>query len=179
MAAKVELAPVTLEDRVLAFKWRNDARIYRWTRQNTPISLEQHEKYWANIPETSKMYSVRACLDNFKTVGICGLTNISRDHRTGEFSLYIGPDHQRKGYGKSALEALLYMGFSRMDLELIEGITFEENPALRMFIDVGMLQDGKLRSRYRKEGKRTDVIVVSITQPEFAEKYSWMKAPSS
>lgn len=161
------------------FMWRNDPRINAWTRQNGLISEADQSNWFKKIEtdNTIQMFGVLACADPERpsagiSVGTMGLTSISPIHGTAEFSLLIGPEYQNNGYGKAALIELLKYGFKHMRLNCIWGETFETNHALKMFLSLGMKEEGRLRSRYFKNGEYKDSIMVSILESE-ARSQSW------
>ena len=105
-------------------------------------------------------------------IGTAGLTSISRQHRTAEFSLLIGPEYQGSGLAKAALIRLLEYGFMRLDLEVIYGEAINNNvKALACYEDVGFTKEGTLRSRYYKIGKRYDSTMFSMLKEDFIAGY--------
>lgn len=123
--------------------------------------------------------------DTLDNVGTCGLTSIDMEARRAEFSLFIAPEFQGKGLGKTAMRDLLEYGYLTMNLRLIYGETFvypqdariflekneqkfietEEglvNPAWAMFQDFGFVREGLLRRYYVKFGYYVDAIRFSM-----------------
>jgi len=147
-------------------EWRNDPRIMRWCRQKDLISdIEQVRWFEAqDVDPKIKMYSVFKGSD---LIGVCGFTSIDMLARHAEFSLYIAPSFQRKGYGTKALRTLFKHGFNSLGLEQIWGEVLEGNPAINTFQGLGMKVDGKRRSVYFKEGKLWDSTLVSILRDEW------------
>lgn len=146
--------------------WRNDPKIWRWTRQNDLISSTDHSRWFeaqAKDPNV-KMYVIFRDLDY---VGICGLTSINHLNRNAEFSLYIGPEFQGRKIAKPALLTLFAHGFRNMGLKSIWGETFEGNKALNMFKQIGMTVDGTRRQFYFKDGRFHDAHLISILSDEF------------
>jgi RimJ/RimL family protein N-acetyltransferase len=156
--------------------WRNDARIFKWCRQHTLISQAQHDAWLSRI-ETDpsiKMFGIwvsGAASHGNTFVGVCGLTSINRLNQTAEFSLYIAPEFQRMGYAKQSLKLLLAHGFFDHNLNTVYGETFDGNPALKMFMDLGMQKEATLRERYFREGRFIDVHIVSMIRREFESRY--------
>jgi RimJ/RimL family protein N-acetyltransferase len=166
--------------------WRNDIRIRQWTRQCELLTPYDHQRWLASLQgnDQVKMFGV---LVNYQSevpiagkffrkepeiVGCAGLTSLRAIHRTAEFSLFIAPEHQRKGYGKEALKELLCYGFRVLDLRVIYGETFDGNPAWKMFQNLGFQEEGLLRARYYKFGKIVDCTAFSMLREEF-EKQPW------
>lgn len=171
------LGALNPEHMVDARKWRNDPRVFRWCRQ-TDIISETEQARWFEAQDKDpriKMYSVWA---KGKMVGVCGFTSIDMMARHAEFSLYIAPDFQRRGYAQSALKTLLKHGFLTLGLNQIWGECLDKNRALSIFITVGMKHDGKRRQFYFKDGALWDAHLVSISRDEW-EKQPWMTPSES
>lgn len=149
------------------WKWRNDRRIWAWCRQNTLISDMQQQRWIEaqDLDPTIKMFAIRP--GGGGLVGVCGLTDIDHINQRAEFSLYIGPEYQRKGYAKRALSELLSHGFFDLNLNVIWGETFDQNPAIRLFESLGMVKDGTRRDHYFKGGKFIDCHLYSLRRSEW------------
>jgi len=145
---------------------RNSPEIRDWCRQTGLIDDNQQKNWLEKISEDPSIRMYAICLEN-KVLGICGLTDIDHLNQRAEFSLYIFPAEQRKGYAKSALKALFDHGFSELNLNTIWGETFAGNPAMKLFQSIGMQMEGKRRNFYFKNGKFIDAFLVSITREEF------------
>lgn len=150
------------------YEWRNCPDVYAWTRQNGPLPIWNHEKWLANQAQDNsiRMLGIYSP-EKDRYVGTCGLTSINWTHRTAEFSLFIAPEFQYKGFGEAALRALLKFGFWDLNMETIWGETFADNPARRLFKKVGMTEEGVCRSMYEKQGQRIDSVRISILKEEF------------
>jgi RimJ/RimL family protein N-acetyltransferase len=157
--------------------WRNSYEVRQWCRQHTLIDIyAQHE--WvvnqSDDPKT-KMFGI-ACFEGkgknpsstpFFEVGVCGLTSIDFINRNAEFSLYIAPQHQRRGYGKKALELLIKHGFEDWNLERIWGETFDKNPARKTFEALGMKKEGTLERSYFREGTYINSHIYAILKDDY------------
>lgn len=163
-------------DRDQFFHWRNNYDIWKWCRQNGPITYSQHSSYWHLVDgcNDKKFFAIVAAdgtlgatPTTFKTVGCAGLTSIDNVNSSAEFSLYIGPEYHRKGYGKTALKTLIEYGFNYLNLNSIWGETFDGNPALKMFLDIGMKQDGTRRGAYYRNGRYINCHLISALRQEW------------
>ena len=149
---RIKLGPFDSQYLEQARTWRNNPIINRWCRQNDYIS-DMDQSAWFRSQATDpkiKMYAVK--LGNL-LVGVAGLTSIDTYNRKAEFSLYIGPEHQGKGFAKEALAELLDHGFSSLGLNLIWGETFQGNMACHLFQSLGFRQTGFMPKSYWKDGK--------------------------
>lgn len=164
----VSLGPISSEDRHVPFEWRNNPKIYKWCRQYQPISWEQHCAWHDSLP-SRKDVSMFLIYDLFgQAVGVCGLTSIDLVNRHAEFSLYIGPECQKKGYATAALKTLVQYGFNVLGLNHIYGETFDENPAVKCFEKVGFKKEGTRRGYYFREGKFIDAHLYSLMRSEWS-----------
>lgn len=179
----VELVPTLSEHHL---RWRNDKRIRLWTRQNGFISEEDHKR-WLNglvgdhsrkffgimVTNDSKLKVGGKLFEKKPTiVGTCGLTGMHPEQPYAEFSLLIGPEYQRKGYGKAALQELLRYGFDTLGLTYIWGETFEGNPAYGLFKSIGFEDCGCFHSKYFKFGSHINALLVEMTLKRYKEQ-SW------
>lgn len=160
-----------------AREWRNQKAIWKYCRQNTLISQAGQEKWLERIENdpSIKMFGVNLVEDD-KAVGVAGLTSISLSNGSAEFSLYIAPNFQGKGYAKEALVMLLDHSFSDWRLERVWGEVFDYNlRAAKLFKDIGFKEEGVLRHSYFKEGKFINSTIISILRDEFEGKYGVIK----
>ena len=163
---RVKLSPILKEYSPQLFSWRNDENIFKWCRQVDLLTEVGHEKWMQShqLDKSIKMYAILN--ERSDLIGVCGLTDIDLINQRAEFSLYIGPEFQKKGYAKEALELLIETGFSRYPLKTIWGETFDKNPACNMFLSMGFTYEGLRRNFYFKNGKHIDAHLVSITREE-------------
>lgn len=167
----IELIRIKEEDLDELFWARNDPEIMQWCRQYAPLHWENHKDWykWQANDQNTEMAIIKR-IDGIN-VGVCGLTSIDYIARRAEFSCYIYPCEQGKGYATSALKALFDFGFEDLNLNLIWGETFEGNPAYKLFTEkLGMKHEGTRRQFYFKNGKYVDAHLISITRDEWNQK---------
>lgn len=171
----VVLSPIERESLKKIWLWRNNYAIWAWCRQNDLINWEEHEKWFdqVSLDKSTRMYMIWA---SGKSVGVCGLTSIDKMNRRAEFSLYIGTEHQRRGYAKQALYTLFEHGFKNLGLNVIWGETFDGNPAAGLFEAIGMKLEGTRREFYWKNGKFIDCHIYSILSSEWDSRIPVRKA---
>jgi RimJ/RimL family protein N-acetyltransferase len=159
---------------------RNSPKIRDWCREHTDISQSQQSR-WAEKIENDpsiKMFSImvdRDYLDEDNKplaridcqVGVCGFTSIDKKNGSAEFSCYIGEDYQRQGFARKALKTLFKHGFDDWGFHRIWGETFDGNPALDLFLSLGMQKVGTNRQAYWKKGRFIDAHIIDILSEEF------------
>jgi len=156
------------EDYIESFRRvRNHPAIRRWCRQVGLISREDQKKWFKNQQSdpTIQMFQIYNRIE--RVSGVCGLTSIDLVNARAEFSLYIFPTDHRQGLGRGALKTLLDYGFKELNLHQIWGETFDGNPAMRLFTDLGFKKDGTLRDFYFKNGEYIDAHRISILRSEW------------
>jgi UDP-4-amino-4,6-dideoxy-N-acetyl-beta-L-altrosamine N-acetyltransferase len=150
----------------LAREWRNDPSIKRWCRESRYIN-ETQQKEWEERIQRDPSICMLGISNGHDFVGVCGLTSINMVHRTAEFSLYIAPEYQKRGYAKEALIKLLHYGFNDLGLNNIWGEVLEGNKAMKIFKEVGFKYEGTLRQMYFKDGELWNCDRISILAEEF------------
>lgn len=152
--------------------WRNMPQIWASCRQNDLISIPDQQTWYQHVsadPET-KMYAVRYDEGQKRNpiVGVAGLTSINKSHGRAEFSLYIAPGYQKRGFGRDALKTLVDHGFKNMRLNCIYADTFDGNDhALKLFKECGFRVDGRREQFYWKDGKFIGCTYVSVRKDEW------------
>jgi RimJ/RimL family protein N-acetyltransferase len=182
MIRNADCEPVVLVAEIpeQARAWRNDIRIRRWCRQDGLISHAHHFEWLGKISHDQSIIMMGieklvadttrrapAPITGHTPIGVCGLTSINRKNSNAEFSLYIAPEHQRKGYATKALRLLLEFGFKDLGLNRIWGEVFDGNPAMKIFKELGFKEEGRQRQTYWKEGRFIDTDIVSILREDY------------
>lgn len=168
----VLLGPMSSLEKSQPYEWRNDPSIYKWCRQYEPLDYTDHLKWFDSLPgrKDIKMYAIWTPDQKF-AVGVCGLTDIDLINRKAEFSLYIAPDYQKRGYGEAALNTLCMHGFYTLGLQHIFGETFDGNLAAKMFEKVGFKKEGTRRKFYFRDGAFIDAHLYSMLLEEYVRKW--------
>lgn len=161
-----------------ALTCRNNPVIRNWCRENDDISPDTQKK-WAESLTNNNSLRMYAVTDNYGSLttdpiqfGVCGLTNINWYHRTAEWSLYIDPKYQGKGYAYKALLTLLHHGFMSLNLNRIYGEIFYNNlVCLNLAFKIGFKVEGTLRQTYYKNGRYINSVIESMLKDEFIAIY--------
>lgn len=175
----ITLRPLLKSNLNLYRNWRNDKAVMDWCRQTDFVSEFGQEKWFDRImqDQSIKMYEiiVSESLDlpgdrylHYPEVGVCGFTSITPTHNTAEFSIYVGKEHQRKGYGREALKALIAHGFNNLNFNRIWGESFEGNPASSLYQKLGFTKEGELRETYYKNGKYINSSIWSLLKKDYS-----------
>lgn len=163
----IKLDAINSDSKELTRSWRNNPKIYKWCRQNDLLTEAGHENWFLKhqLDPKIQMYLIKDSDDT--KLGVCGLTDIDLVNQRAEFSLYIDPTKQGRGFGRNALMLLCWHGFNSMPLKIIWGESFAGNPAIEMFKKVGFKIEGTRRDFYYRDGNHLDAILFSIKKEEF------------
>ena len=152
--------------------WRNNQR--NVLRQNQRISRQNQMKYFNEVilKETKKskpkliLFSIKK---QNKTIGYCGLVNISWTNKSAEISFLL--DHKLKNNKKNykfimlrTLKKLFQIGFSKLKLNKIFTETFLfRKDHIKILIIAGMKKEGVLKKQYKKSNK----FITSVLHAKF------------
>lgn len=162
----VTLAPVLAKQLGQMLVWRNDRRVWKWCRQNSVISEMAHENWFRSLATNPKIRMFSIIKDDGMFVGVCGLTDIDHINSRAEVSLYIGPEFQRQGLGKAALQTLCDHAFYDLNLFSVWGESFHGSPANDLAFACGFLKDGTRRGFYFREGVHIGAHMYSLVRGE-------------
>jgi len=160
-----------------AINWRNCKEIFKTCRQTTLISEMDQSKWLQSLADNKniKMFGIEARDPDgkyptiYRPIGVAGLTNINWISRNAEFSLYIAPEYQGRGFAKSALKNLLRHGFEDFGMHKIWGEVFETNPAaIKLFTEhFKMKIHPGHTDHYFKGGKFISTFIVEMFEKDF------------
>jgi RimJ/RimL family protein N-acetyltransferase len=153
------------------YKWRNDAKVYFTCRQFTLLHPNEHLKWHENLPNDNfnKMFGV---INEYgEDIGVCGFTNISWQARHSEISLYISPEHQKKGYGLATLYTLCRHGFKDFNFNKLWGECFNNNlPSFKIFKTIGFVASPGHIKHYFKNGEYINTTFMTLLQEDFDDQ---------
>ncbi|WP_353132664.1 GNAT family N-acetyltransferase [Pseudopedobacter sp.] len=146
MNNSVYLRELNLEDAQTLYKWRNDPKIWKFTkfRPLTEITLETETKWLKKVLSNKNEYRFAICLrENERYIGNIQLINLSDED--AELHLFIGETTLwGKGIGKSAVIKALDFAFDELHLNMVKLEVHKENTnAKKIYHSLGFKQDGK------------------------------------
>jgi diamine N-acetyltransferase len=153
------IRPLEREDLEWVRLERNRPECRMWFRQDHLISKEEQEKWFATTDMKSFMVGDRE--------GVVALSHLDLIARKCEFSIMITPENRCKGLGTIALRELLDHAFNDLNMNMVYSDVFEDNPALKLYDQLGFRRYGKLPNWYWKDGKYINSVVIAITKDEY------------
>jgi RimJ/RimL family protein N-acetyltransferase len=168
----IRLTGMRHDDAPTFLKWSEDETYIRYLRVGPIVPDNEKElKEWideSHKSNSSCMFSIRP-LDDEAIVGFVMLMDIQWTHRVATLAIGISPEHQRKGYGREAMELILRFAFHEFNLFRVQLHVFSYNtPAIRLYENIGFVREGTLRGALQRDGRRYDVYLYGILNDEWA-----------
>jgi ribosomal-protein-alanine N-acetyltransferase len=103
-----------------------------------------------------------------KMIGTCGFTSVDLQNKKAEIGYVYNSDFWGKGIATEALQKVIEFGFSKLDLNRIEGRFMVENtPSRHVMEKCGMTFEGVHRQFLLIKGKYRDVGFCAILRGEY------------
>ncbi len=100
-------------------------------------------------------------------VGTIIISSIDLDNETGNMNIKILPEFHGKGIGTKALALACQYAFVEMKLSCLTAHILSDNLAsVMLFKKIGFIEEGVLRSRVVKEGRRRDLLSLSCLKSD-------------
>lgn len=171
---RIRFRAVERDDVPRYVEWLNDPEVIAGLVINLPMASWDEMRWFENLshrdPETRPMAMEAIQPDgSWKHIGGVGLEGIEWHNRSASFGIFIGDKHYwNKGYGSEATRLALKHGFETLNLNRISLQVYETNPrAIRAYEKVGFVREGVLRQALYRNGKYTNVLVMSVLRSEW------------
>lgn len=169
---RIYLRPAEREDLPTFVRWLTDAEVTRTLGIRSPFSLAMEEKWFEGMVERqgkSDYHFVICLIDGDRPIGTAGLHGLDLENGGAEFGISIGEKAEwDRGYGTDALRAICDFGFGALRLERIDLHVYAENArAIRSYEKAGLRHEGRLRHANFREGRHSDVLIMSILRDEW------------
>jgi RimJ/RimL family protein N-acetyltransferase len=165
----VYLAPILDEDCPTLFGWINDRESVLHNAPFRPVHYANHMDWFNDVRRRPDVviFAIRRVQDEV-LLGSCQLHSISLVHRSAELQIRIGEKEERgKGYGTEAVRLLLAHAHRDLNLHRVQLHVLADNtPALHVYKNLGFRTEGLLRDAAFVDGRRVDVVIMSILSHE-------------
>jgi ribosomal-protein-alanine N-acetyltransferase len=137
-----------------------------YTLDNAINWIENHPSQYSR--QENIVYAITLKKGRF-LVGAINLA-IREIHNKAEFGYWIGKEFWNNGYCTEALNAILNLGFNKLELNRIEASHILRNPASgKVMIKNGMKHEGCMRKCMKKGGEYEDLVIYSILREEYVK----------
>lgn len=161
----VTLKPLAADDLERVRQWRNDPQIARLMRNQTEISAQQQQRWFAGLTgDPQRAYWVTYFKN--EPIGVASLVNIDKAAGTAESGMYIYPQQYRGNIVPFCVAfALNDFAFEHLQLNALQAVVKPDNmPAIRFNEKMG----------YRATGEDQDGLLSFVLEPE---PYRHARAP--
>lgn len=153
-------------------KYAGNIKIARNTLNMPHPYAEKDAIFWLNFAnegfknKTNFIFGIRLASTNEFMGGIGIHVNAKFNH--GELGYWLAEPFWNNGFMSEAVKALLYFGFTTLDLHKIFATHLVENPASgKVMIKNGMIKEAELKEHYKKDGEYKSVIQLRLTREEY------------
>lgn len=152
------------------FQWFNDQAISTYTGHALfPNSMEKMCEYYQKAIKNDDLLvlAIINAKDNCH-VGNVSLQNIDWINRCAEFAIIIGErEYTGRGIAMEAGELIINHGFKRLNLNRIWlGVHEANKAAIKVYKNIGFIEEGRFRQRFLQNGKFHDNIIMSILRED-------------
>ncbi len=170
----VRLRAVELGDLAFTRRCRNDPAIHLAALgRRFPITDAGEDAWFRSLgqgsPPLEVTYIVASC-DSDAAVGMTTLRDIDWINRTAMFGLWIAPDVQGNGVGKSASTQMLDVAFGRLNLRKLSLDVLASNErAATLYRSLGFCEEGRFVDHVVIDGAYDDVIRMALARGAVSE----------
>ena len=160
-----------IADRV---SWVNHESIYTNMYFDFPASVENTRNWYNSLASRqNRMDFSFYDLDKNICVGMAGVTDIDLKNGNAEFYVFINPELQGKGIGKSITQWTINYSFLQYSLNKVFLKTDTTNRiAIKVYERLGFQQEGVQRKHTFKSGEYKDRVLFGLLRYEWS-RLSW------
>lgn len=163
---RLELSPLTKEDRKRLVELLNDKRITDTTSAiPSPYTMEDADAFLKIVEDKKALGDVQLAIrlkESGELIGGIGL-HASLAHKRAMAGYWLTPSYWGKGIMTEALKRMIEYGFSEMGLIRIEAHHMAKNPASGKVMEkAGMEKEGYFKSHLIKDGEILDTVHYAI-----------------
>lgn len=156
-------------------RWLNDPEVIAGLQLYAPMSLKEEQAWYENMlknhPAEHPMVIEVERDGDWLPIGNCGLHLIDWRIRSTELGIFIGEKgYWNQGIGTRVMKLLLHYGFETLNLNRIALEVYDSNPrAIHTYEKAGFVLEGRKRQATYRNGKYSDVLIMSVLRSEWQE----------
>lgn len=156
--------------------WVNDPEVTAGLTLFLPMSSVDEEKWFEDAMQRSQEQKPLVIDmkdgDGWRLIGNSSFFDFDWVARSAEVGIMIGDKSiWNQGYGTEVMTLLLCHGFRTLNLNRVYLHVFSENErAIRTYEKVGFVHEGRKRQAVYKNGKYSDILMMSVLRAEWDAK---------
>lgn len=159
-------ASESIQAKVRNLRNQDGVRHYMYTSHE--ISETEHNNWLKSLLGNHKQHVFVVMLGD-QPCGVVSLNAINPHHKSADWAFYLDDSLQGKGIGSRIEFWMLDYAFGNAGLEKLNCEVLETNPSvIKMHQKFGFSIEGVRRKNIIKDGARIDVVLLGITQDEWA-----------
>lgn len=173
---RVRLRSAERSDLEKFMEWINDPEVTEGLTLFLPMSSVDEEKWFETVmqrPQEEKPLVIDMKEGStWRLIGNSSFFDFDWVARSAEVGIMIGEKSiWNRGYGTEVMTLLLRHGFRTLNLNRVYLRVYAENKrAIRTYEKVGFLHEGSLRQAVYKNGKYSDVLIMSVLREEWDDR---------
>ncbi|MHB1500065.1 MAG: GNAT family N-acetyltransferase [Candidatus Dormibacteria bacterium] len=163
----VRLCAPRADDADILSRWSEDDGYRRRadTDAARPLPPDHFRERDEGLGEDPNNFEFRIrTLDDDRLVGFVAICGIEWPNRHGWVAIGIGdPNERRRGFGGEAMALALRYAFHELGLHRLSlDVIADNQPALSLYRSLGFLEEGRLRERVLRDGRRFDLVYMGL-----------------
>lgn len=167
--AGIYLRPMTEEDTDLIVAWRNSDGVRRHFIYQAMFTREGHLNWLNSVIKPGKASQMIICESaTDEPLGSVYIRDIDREHRKGEYGIFIGEDAARgRGVGTAAAMLMIRYAFEELKLHRLFLRVYADNlRAVRSYEKAGFVREAYLKDDVYVNGAFRDIILMAVLNPQ-------------
>lgn len=162
----MRLEALSLDHLSHVMRWVNDPQVMQYfAGRQTKISEEEERRYLTGLiaSKNDRAYSIFRGADY---LGQCSINQIYWPARNGRIFLVLAREHQKKGFGRQALQLLIDKAWDELNLHKLWLIVRHDNRrAQALYLRQGFDFEGVLVDEYFVQGRFYDMVRMGLVRP--------------
>jgi diamine N-acetyltransferase len=161
--ANVVLRPWTQDDIPALERMRNDVELQAMLMTQPRPNSRQRVLEWlaAKTEAGNGLFFIVADSASDVAVGYLQVTRLDLQNGTGELGICLSPAAHGKGYGASAIHALVDYLLKTFNLrKLVLHVLADNRGAIAFYLKQGFVEAGRLKEQFYHDGRYRDVVVM-------------------
>lgn len=166
----VKLRAMGPDDAESLWRWNHDPEVMRWMDDGYAQPLERVRIWLTERPRNGYgdvLFGIETLAEQ-RLIGLVRLRDAEPETGCAELDIYVGEkDCWGKGFGTDAVRTVCRYGFDKMRLHKVSLTVVAGNVGgLRAYAKVGFVEEGRLRSVFRRDGGWHDKIAMGLLEGE-------------
>lgn len=170
---RIRLRAPERKDIPVFVKWFNDPEVTETLFNYLPMSLADEEQWFENmLKRPMREHPLSAEIkegEDWRMIGNIGMMGFDDVARSAEIGIVIGEkDYWNQGYGTEMMRLMLKHCFETLNLNRVMLRVYAYNErAKHVYQKIGFVYEGTMREALYRNGKYSDVHIMSILRKEW------------